>query len=81
MKIETVGVRVLRVTPETAYEAARITIDAFWHVLTEVTTSDGVPLIPADAELPDQLPGSRHLSLHHSRELPGRAAYDHRSVT
>lgn len=42
MKIEKVKVSVLRVTPDTQYEAGGRTIDAYWHVLAEVSTSDGV---------------------------------------
>ena len=40
--IEGVKVSVLRVTPDTAYQAGGRTVDAYWHVLAEVTTSDGV---------------------------------------
>lgn len=42
MKIASVKVSVLRVTPDTPYEAAGKTIDAYWHVLAEITTTDGV---------------------------------------
>lgn len=42
MKIENVKVSVLRVIPEKTYEAAGRTVDAYWHVLAEVVTSDGV---------------------------------------
>src|SRR5262245_9322348 len=42
MKIETVKVSVLRVIPEKTYEAAGRIVDAYWHVLAEVVTSDGV---------------------------------------
>lgn len=41
MKIDSVKVSVLRVTPESSYEAAGRTVDAYWHVLAEVATSDG----------------------------------------
>jgi L-alanine-DL-glutamate epimerase-like enolase superfamily enzyme len=42
MKIETVKVSVLKVIPEKVYEAAGRTVDAYWHVLAEVATTDGV---------------------------------------
>lgn len=42
MKIETAKVSVLRVVPPKAYEAAGKTVDAYWHVLAEITTTDGV---------------------------------------
>ncbi|HKA40508.1 MAG TPA: mandelate racemase/muconate lactonizing enzyme family protein [Burkholderiales bacterium] len=42
MKIEAAKVSVLRVLPAKPYEAAGKIVDAFWHVLAEVTTSDGV---------------------------------------
>src|SRR5262245_2165454 len=42
MKIDSVKVSVLRVLPERAYEAAGRTVDAYWHVLAEVATTDGV---------------------------------------
>jgi L-alanine-DL-glutamate epimerase-like enolase superfamily enzyme len=41
MKIASVKVSVLRVTPDTAYQAGGRTVDAYWHVLAEVTTTDG----------------------------------------
>lgn len=42
MKIETVKVSVLRVLPSRPYEAAGRTVDAYWHVLAQLTTSDGI---------------------------------------
>ena len=42
MKIETVKVSVLRVLPEKTYEASGRTVDAYWHVLAEIATTDGV---------------------------------------
>lgn len=42
MKIETAKISVLKVLPATPYEAGGRIVDAFWHVLAEVTTSDGV---------------------------------------
>ena len=42
MKIDTVNVSVLKVVPERIYEAAGRTVDAYWHVLAEVITTDGV---------------------------------------
>jgi len=41
MKVESVKVSVLRVAPDKPYEAGGNTIDAYWHVLAEVTTKDG----------------------------------------
>jgi L-alanine-DL-glutamate epimerase-like enolase superfamily enzyme len=42
MKIETVKVSVLRVLPEKTYEASGRTVDAYWHVLAEIATIDGI---------------------------------------
>ncbi len=42
MKVETVKVSVLRVVPPRPYEAGGKTVDAYWHVLAEITTTDGV---------------------------------------
>ena len=42
MKIETVKVSVLRVLPEKTYKASGRTVDAYWHVLAEIATTDGV---------------------------------------
>jgi L-alanine-DL-glutamate epimerase-like enolase superfamily enzyme len=33
---------VLRVLPEKTYEASGRTVDAYWHVLAEIVTTDGV---------------------------------------
>ena len=42
MKITQVAVDVLRVPVERAYVAGGRTVDANWHVLARVATSDGV---------------------------------------
>ncbi|HTD90301.1 MAG TPA: hypothetical protein VK663_06535 [Burkholderiales bacterium] len=42
MKIENVNISVVRVMPDTAYEAGGRAVDAYWPVLAEVTTSDGM---------------------------------------
>ena len=42
MKITHVAVNVLRVPVERPYRAAGRTVDANWHVLARLTTSDGI---------------------------------------
>jgi len=42
MKIEHVEVSVVRVPPDTPYQASGRTVDAYWHVLARVRTSDGI---------------------------------------
>ena len=42
MKITSVSVSVLRVPVDAPYVAGGRTVDANWHVLARVTTSDGV---------------------------------------
>lgn len=42
MKVEHVEVSVVRVPPDTPYRASGRTVDAYWHVLARIRTSDGV---------------------------------------
>ena len=42
MIVSDVKVSVLRVVPETTYVAAGKAVDAYWHVLAQITTRDGV---------------------------------------
>ena len=42
MKVEHVEVSVVRVPPDTPYQAGGRTVDAYWHVLARIRTSDGV---------------------------------------
>jgi L-alanine-DL-glutamate epimerase-like enolase superfamily enzyme len=67
MKIETVKVSVLRVLPDKPYEAAGKTVDAYWHVLAEITTTDGVrgfgyTVAPGTSMVPVMAQATRELS-------------------
>jgi L-alanine-DL-glutamate epimerase-like enolase superfamily enzyme len=67
MKIEKVKVSVLRVVPSTPYEAAGKTVDAYWHVLAEIMTSDGVrgfgyTVAPGTSMVPAMASATRELS-------------------
>jgi L-alanine-DL-glutamate epimerase-like enolase superfamily enzyme len=42
MKVEQVKVSVVKVPPDRPYQAGGRTVDAYWHVLAEIRTSDGI---------------------------------------
>ena len=66
MKVASVAVSILRVLPQRAYEAAGKTVDAYWHVLAELVTSDGVrgfgyTVAPGSAMVPVMAQATREL--------------------